>query len=224
MARGVCSFRTNPQCALFPTSSRKTKVRPPYILQQWEDYLCKLLNWFTSYLQFSKSVVFSLHCLVALYPQQLLLLGGVPACMACTPSSKILISSSIFSADILLFLCDYIASQISVFVSLKVTHLLFRRTSLLLLVHMASFQTLFYFFFPLLTIHPSWGLLSEKFSYMAFKKWMKGRKEKNPIPFSNQFHNPYGIFALSFHLSQLSLCILETQDSTPSLTQWYVAF
>lgn len=60
MAGGVCSFRTNPQRALFPTSSRKTKVRPPYILQQQKGYLSKPLNGFTSYPQFFESLVSSL--------------------------------------------------------------------------------------------------------------------------------------------------------------------
>jgi len=51
---------------------------------------------------------------------------------------------------------------------------------------------------------------------------MKGRKEgrkegKIPIPFSNQFDNPCGMFALSLLLSLASPCILDMQ----TLPHWY---
>lgn len=194
MAGGVCSFRTNPQRALFPTSSRKTKVRPPYILQQWKDYSGKLLNWFTSCLQFPQSLVFSLHRSVTPYPLWLLLLGGVPACVACAPSSKTLLSRHVSSADFLLFLFNYTASQISVssshpslshyssypFALQKDCPSARGHVWLLFLLFKRSFSPPFSSF----NHPPKYRIAFGKILvYMAFKKKKTGRKEKSPFPF-----------------------------------------
>lgn len=87
----------------------------------------------------------------------------------CSPSSKILIPT---------------------FHITQVTHLLYRRIAQILMATWGffSFSNTLFYLSPPLTIHPSSGLLLEKFLYMAFKKIMKGKKErKTPIPFSNNW-------------------------------------
>lgn len=189
MAGGVCSFRTNPQRALFSTSSRKTKVRPPYILQQWKGYLCKLLNWFTSYPQFSEFLVFPstvqslfIHCSCCS------LMGFLHAWPVLLPPKF----SSLVAFLLLTFFFFWLHSlpelclQFSCwsFLSLKSPVCSTEGLPNCLLPHVASFPSFHSFFLsPLLTIHPSSGLLLEKFWYRAFKKRMSGRKEKSLFPF-----------------------------------------
>lgn len=157
MAGSVCSFRTNPQCALLSTSSRKTKVRPPYILQQLKGYLCKLytdshppLSYLILLCSPSTSQFSSDY--VSCYSSE-----GVPACTACAPSSKILLSRST-SVDFLLFFFSPVQppKSLSPFLILA-----FHNSSYLFLLqkdclptlwpHMASlpFQTCFFFSYSL---------------------------------------------------------------------------
>lgn len=159
MAGGVCSFRTNPQRALFSASSRKTKVSPPYILQQWKGYLCKLLNWFTSYPQFSEFLVFPstvqslfIHCSCCS------LMGFLHAWPVLLPPKF-----SSLAAFLLLTFFFFLTTQppralspvlMLVFPITQVTHLLYRRTAQLLIAT-RGFFSFFSLFFPFSTLnHP----------------------------------------------------------------------
>lgn len=68
-----------------------------------------------------------------------------------------------------------------------------------------SFSNTLFYLSPLLTIHPSSGLLLEKFLYMAFKKRMKGKK-KNPYSLFKQLimHVEF-LLSLCFYLSFLHI-------------------
>lgn len=139
MAGSVCSFRPNPQRALFSTSSRKTKVRPPYILQQGKGCLCKLYT--DSHLPLSS---LSLPCSpsISQFPSDYF------SCYEQPPKS------------LSLFL-------IPAFHNLSYLFVLQKDCLATLWPHMASlpsFQTCFFSLFSVLTIYLGSGLLFEKSS------------------------------------------------------------